>query len=212
MLICRVTWLISRKTRSPGSNPNSLKCASMTLIQGMYGPPLLGWSGVLRRVIASTVLGSRGLRFFGRDLLLASAMINSRLELVVVSGSYGLPPMRPALFCCSEFPAPLPSLRLVEQDDSSDHRRKLFSVQHPTLEKQGFGNSLASLTSRKWGVYQDWPKGIKVKLLGRLIWHQTAALGIRDWPLRVEPVAVRRHRGRPRPADVGGSTRPEAAG
>ncbi|WP_060163332.1 hypothetical protein [Burkholderia ubonensis] len=113
---------------------------------GMYGQPLLGRSGVLRRIIASTVFGLRGLRLFGRDLLLASAMINSCGELVMVSGSYGLPPMRPALFCCREFPS-LPFATPCWARRFSDHRCKGDSVQQPMIEKQSFETSLAALAS-----------------------------------------------------------------
>lgn len=67
----------------------------------------------------------------------------------MVSGSYGLPPIRPALLCCREFPSlPFPSLRYVLSSKTvSDHRRKGDAVQQPMIEKQGFETSLAALAS-----------------------------------------------------------------
>ncbi|KVC78120.1 hypothetical protein WI75_13835 [Burkholderia ubonensis] len=66
-------------------------------------------------------------------------MVNSLVELVVVSGSYGWQPMRPALFAvllCSVFP-PRP---LVERDDSSNRLCNRVFAPHSVLEKNGFQN------------------------------------------------------------------------
>ncbi|KWK72996.1 hypothetical protein WM16_18255 [Burkholderia ubonensis] len=121
----------------------------MTLIHGMYGQPLLGRSGVLRRIIASTVFGLRGLRLFGRDLLLASAMVNSsgRMSWLWSAGRMGCRPYGPRFFAAVN-PLLFSSLRYVLLGKTvSDHRCKGDSVQQPMIEKQGFETSLAALAS-----------------------------------------------------------------
>ncbi|WP_124515908.1 hypothetical protein [Burkholderia ubonensis] len=75
-------------------------------------------------------------------------MVNSsgRMSWLWSAGRMGCRPYGPRFFAAVNSLI-FPLLRLVEQDDFSDHRRKGDSVQQPMVEKQGFETSLAALAS-----------------------------------------------------------------
>lgn len=102
----------------------------------------------------------------------------------MVSGSYGLPPMRPALFVAVDFPS-LFSLRCVLLGKTAFFRpsgRGGLSLTSDG-EKHGFMTSVVGLASQKWGNEGDWPLGI-----GRTSLHRdltSRAVVVRDQTRRI---------------------------
>ncbi len=89
---------------------------------------------------------------------------------MVVSGSYGLPPMRPALFSCLGFSYFLPSsLRLVGQDGFLLTIAGGGTAFSSDGEKHGFMTSVVGLASQKWGIEGDWPLGIVMRNTRRIL-------------------------------------------
>ncbi|WP_229278561.1 hypothetical protein, partial [Burkholderia cenocepacia] len=74
-------------------------------------------------------------------------------ELVVVSGSYGLPPMRPALFWSLGFPllSSLPLCLIVGQDGFISTIGVEGVAFSSDGEKHRFMTSVVGLASQKWG-------------------------------------------------------------